>query len=248
MMSNNEITCLEHNYLGNLIEQRVADGYVNLTQMAKTGNKRLGNYLRLNSTRAYLEVLSIETQIRVSGLITISSFTPGKGTGDTWGHPEVAIDLALWISPQFRVWANFTLKQIIQGKETESERSPKALTAAKATRQIYELVGEINPRITQYLIDHCISEIMETLPPSRDSNQTKASEGQRLRGVVEIAEDMGYRCTLSTRTKLGKYVRERMESDGVKEIRLVNGTMREVWCYEDSEQLREIITMFFLPV
>ena len=56
-------------YQGNDIEQREVDGYVNLTQMAKPFNKRVSDWSRSESAKAYLEATSIVTGICVSELL-----------------------------------------------------------------------------------------------------------------------------------------------------------------------------------
>jgi hypothetical protein len=85
------------------IAQRREDGYINLTQMAQANNKDLYDYLRLNTTKAFLEELSLETGIPGSKIIQVR-----KGRGDrveqgTWGHPYVAINCGQWCSPKFAV-------------------------------------------------------------------------------------------------------------------------------------------------
>ena len=83
------------------IESREADGYVNVTNLCKAGGKQFNGWNRLDKTKAFLEVLSMQTQIHVCKLISIEQISKTNKT--TWVHPQVAINIAQWISPQFDV-------------------------------------------------------------------------------------------------------------------------------------------------
>ncbi|ACK70823.1 prophage antirepressor [Gloeothece citriformis PCC 7424] len=120
----------------------------------------------------------------------------------------------------------------------QSKEPPKALIAARAINEINELVVDISPRLAQYLIDHTISEVLEqtALPGTTEI----------LRGVVEIAEEMGLPVNAQNRSQLGRFVKNSPVGQlAIPEKRLVNGTMREVHCYPDTEAVRNIIRSFF---
>jgi hypothetical protein len=90
---------------GSAIHQRVADGYINLNQMANATGKRIDNWLRLQETRNLIaefdvqqETVSSDLRKRFPALLTIRG---GKEGGSTWGHPDIAIQFAQWCSPTF---------------------------------------------------------------------------------------------------------------------------------------------------
>jgi hypothetical protein len=79
----------------------IPKGYVNGTQMCKANGKFLADYIKLKSTKQYLQALSNDMKILISSLIVeIEAY--GKEQG-TWIHPEIAIDLARWVSVEFRI-------------------------------------------------------------------------------------------------------------------------------------------------
>jgi hypothetical protein len=89
----------------------------------------------------------------------------------------------------------------------------------------------------QFLIDHAISDIMPA---------GKTLGGSRLRGVVEIAIDLGYKVSEKNRSQLGKFVKAACSHLLQEEERLCNGTMRLVACYpEDAPEVAEAIHRFF---
>ena len=111
-----------------------------------------------------------------------------------------------------------------------------AVEKADAIAHITDTLSLDHPRLAQLLIDHAISDIMPA----------KVLEGVRLRGVVEIAEDMGFKCDHSSRVRLGQFVAS-SEVSHLKqsEGRLCNGMIRDINCYPDTEEVREVVKRFF---
>ena len=90
--------------LGNdfYIENREEDGYINVTNLCKAGNKKFNDWSRIDNTKAFLKELS--TSAGIPADVLIQSITGGKNEDrKTWVHPYVAINIAQWISPQFDV-------------------------------------------------------------------------------------------------------------------------------------------------
>jgi len=87
-------------YNNTRIERRTSDGYVNATAMCKANGKRWTDYRESDRCQQYLDALSQTTEIPVFDLIVSRQ---GNG-GGTWVHPQVAVDLARWISAPFAVW------------------------------------------------------------------------------------------------------------------------------------------------
>lgn len=90
-------TIIAHEYNGFEVGQRPADGYMNLTAMAKANGKLIADYLRLDSTKAFLEELSESMGYPIDSLIQVKT---GRN-GGTWGHPRVAINCGQWCSAKF---------------------------------------------------------------------------------------------------------------------------------------------------
>ena len=97
-----EENIISHNHNETLINQRYKDGYINLTAMAQANGKLLADYLRLESTKAFLDELSLDMGIPISKLVDVRRGKPAQLQG-TWGHPQIAIHCGQWCSPAFAV-------------------------------------------------------------------------------------------------------------------------------------------------
>ena len=86
----------------NLYIENRDDGYINITNLCKAGNKEFKHWNSLEKTKPYLKELS--TSVGIPTDLLIQSVTAGKNEDrKTWVHPYVAINIAQWISPQFDV-------------------------------------------------------------------------------------------------------------------------------------------------
>lgn len=97
-----QLALVPHTYQGSLIQQRAADGYINATAMCKASGKEWSNYRQNSTTRDFLEAL--EGSLGIPRDIIVQSVTTGANeTRGTWVHPQVAINLAQWLSADFAV-------------------------------------------------------------------------------------------------------------------------------------------------
>jgi hypothetical protein len=222
-------------------ENREGRVWVSLTDMAKASGKQLGHWNTLKSTTEFLTVF--ESIIGIP--IMVSNVGGLPETTGTWAIEEVALEFAGWCSVKFKIWmlqqiktlvttGTVSLPQVVQPKLTSRQ---VAVETAKAVAEIEGLISRNNPRLAQFLIDHAISDIIP-------NQNLLASES--LQGVVEIAEEMGLKVSMSNRSQLGKFVKARCGELSQQEKRLVNGTMREVACYPvNNLEVRQAIQDFF---
>jgi prophage antirepressor-like protein len=119
----------------------------------------------------------------------------------------------------------------------QAQSLPCHVVAVQKARAIAEIEDVLinQPKLAQFLIDHTISDLIEQ----------KQLTGDELRGVVEVAKEMGFAVDMGNRSALGKFVRSQLSDEGKQEKRLVNGEMRSVWCYPDNDKLRKVITEYF---
>jgi hypothetical protein len=83
------------------IEHREEDGYINITNLCKAGEKKFYNWERNEKTGVFLQALSLSMGIHINELVIHKTGSTCEQT--TWVHPHVAINIAQWISPVFDV-------------------------------------------------------------------------------------------------------------------------------------------------
>lgn len=129
------ITITTFNYGDTPISFRNDDGsvMVNATQMAKRFGKRANDWFNLQSTKEFLNELSIT---RKNGNCDYQAFITKAGApetgGGTWMHEDVALEFARWLSPKFAIWCNDRIKELLtQGVTTIANDDETILRAIK---------------------------------------------------------------------------------------------------------------------
>ncbi|MCC5670859.1 KilA-N domain-containing protein [Nostoc sp. CHAB 5784] len=228
---------------GQIGKYAIPKGYVNATQMAKANRKLLSDYIRLKSTKDYLQALGNDMGIPISSLI-IEIEGYGKEQG-TWVHSEIAIDLARWVSVPFRIWANRTLMKVMIASEIEPEYCPvvpilppveqRLHIFVQAMKTLAELTGD---RLNPYIEQHCKDFVANLL--AEHNQQALTSTQEKWLGVVNFAEsELGKKVPLKGshyRGHLGTWVRTFYPQLGDRqETRLVNGVQQPIYVYACHE-------------
>lgn len=118
-----ELALIPHEEQGNLINQRLMDGYINATALCQASNKLMGHYLELASTKAFLQELSSDIGIPISELVQVIKGGNPQFQG-TWVHPQVAIHLGQWASPKFAVLVSKWVFDWMSGNIPNKSRLP----------------------------------------------------------------------------------------------------------------------------
>ena len=110
-------------YNGQTISRR-QNGFINLTQMCQANGKRLDNWTRLKQTQDYIRILA-------NSLTSEVVYSEEGVNGGTWGHPSLAINLARWISPEFAVWCDGHIFNLMStGSTAIAHQIPKTYSQA----------------------------------------------------------------------------------------------------------------------
>lgn len=83
---------------------------INATEMAKPFGKRCNDFLSLKSTAELINSLSIKTGISATALVVVNQ---GGNNQGTWMHEDLALIFAQWLSPQFYLWCNDRIKELL---------------------------------------------------------------------------------------------------------------------------------------
>jgi hypothetical protein len=122
---------------GMTIDYRL-DGYIDVTSLCKAAGKDFDKWNSLSGTKNFLKVLSSTV-----GIPTIELIQRQTGSVDarhTWVHPQIAINIAQLVSPQFNVkvsaWIyDVVLSQTKSYRDLQRENKGKEITIQKLTRR-----------------------------------------------------------------------------------------------------------------
>lgn len=138
-------------YNGNPITFQIGEAtMVNATEMAKPFNKVTKDWLKTAQTKEYLDILSKGRKIPLTDLAQV---TKGGTNPGTWFHEDVALEFARWLSPQFAIWCNDRIKELMKYGMTatpqtidnilaDPDNAIKILTALKEERKRNKLLEE----------------------------------------------------------------------------------------------------------
>lgn len=189
----------QFSYNGQVISQR-ADGYINLTQMSKANGKRIDHWRELKATKSYIKEL--QDNYPESRVV----YTEEGVNGGTWGHPSLAINLARWISPQFAVWCDAHIFNLMTSGSTSLDIDPleemklklKLLQAEKevalAQQKLIDtryLITQTCPEpVQQKVLGYQVIEKTEKVEVVVDRKTGKEYDGV---GITYIAKSLGFK-------------------------------------------------------
>ncbi len=106
--------------------------------MCRANGKQWSKYRESDRCQTYLDALAETSEIRMFDLIESRQ---GQG-GGTWVHPQVAVDLARWISAPFAVWMDgWFLESFQKAQPTTVETPPPRLREAEVIALVERSIG-----------------------------------------------------------------------------------------------------------
>jgi hypothetical protein len=214
---------------GTLIPRRTTDGYVNATAMCKANGKLWNDYFRLDGTSRYLEALSDSTGIPV---VSLYQSETGRN-GGTYIHPQVAVDLARWISAPFAVMMDGWLLEKVLPPQSSSPVLPDVLGTVERSIGLLERLGGVDERAQMLLRDVVLNTAMKsaggTAPALEPAKELTLSEK-----LIELGCPSHKATPLAA--KIGKEIkglyRRKNGREPKSQDQLVNGRRCSVALYE----------------
>ena len=127
-------------YEGEIISFEFADGnkMINATEMSMAFGKPVGNFLRLEETKRYTELLESRYSDLNNGkkrevLRVVQGGTPELQ--GTWMDEKLALKFAAWLSPAFELWVYDKIQELLTTGKTElKETAPTGFSATQIGR------------------------------------------------------------------------------------------------------------------
>ena len=127
---------------------------INATQMAKSFRKSPGHWALLKSSKVFIDKFSVLRKIKTADLVRVIQGGNPQLQG-TWMHEDVALEFARWLSPEFAIWCNDRIKEILLEK---ANPGPK--------EEIHPVCGDIF-----YWIDLYNSQLNISISASKNTNR-----------------------------------------------------------------------------
>lgn len=87
---------------------------VNATEMAKPFGKQPVFWLNNQYTKGFLKELAELRNLSSADLVRVIKGGNDKNAQGTWLHEDVALEFARWLSPQFAIWCNDRIKELMK--------------------------------------------------------------------------------------------------------------------------------------
>lgn len=149
---------MERKFRDGIIRQNHKTGWFNATDLIQVANqyrtqiglekKAIADYLKTNSTKEFIKEILDRENISLA-----YESKKGKG-GGTWVHPLILIDIAMWLSPDFKYEAMKWLEdRLIQNRDLSGESYKKLASYLKNKTDIVPVakIGVIMPKIAKYI-------------------------------------------------------------------------------------------------
>jgi hypothetical protein len=107
------------------ISFKLQDGsvMVNATEMGRATGKRPSGWLRNQQTKDYLNhVINTRSANSHIGLDDLVVVVKGGTEQGTWMHEDVALEFARWVSPEFALWTNRHIKELMRTGSTSTAK------------------------------------------------------------------------------------------------------------------------------
>jgi KilA-N domain len=212
---------------GEIGKYTIPKGYVNATQMCAANGKLWGHYKENKSTKAYWTALSNDIGIPISSLIIeIDGYGNSQGT---WIHPEIAVDLAQWVSVEFRIWANRTLTKIMMGIESVQQQS---MTQVQLLAAIAQQMAEQEQRLLKQQQQQ--NEILARLKAVEVEQDRVSTPCGHKYSVVGFANLQGLEISVKEASAKGRKASALCRQQGVEVERIHDPRFGKVGLYPES--------------
>ena len=184
------------------------DAWFNATEIAAMFGKRPIDWLRLPDTERYLAALcqreaekTGKSEVRKSHFIKTRKGRSGKFEQGTWLHPKLAIAFARWLSPDFAVWCDEQIENLLHEHQQWQPARHELKSVTKLKNRLLSEQRAAHGKTTQS--HHFINEALleyealtgERRMISRDllsTEQIAALDAITAENTALIARDLSY--------------------------------------------------------
>jgi len=103
-----------------------ADGWLHATEIAERFGREPAQWLRLDSTKEYIQRLSErmeKSNVGKSHITLVKTRRGNTSTSGTWLHPKLAVKFARWLSVDFEIWCDEQIDALVRGDQAKWQQA-----------------------------------------------------------------------------------------------------------------------------
>lgn len=163
---------------------------VNATQMAKAFGKKPVDWMKNQQSQDYIGALSEVRNLTSADLVRVIRGGNPNNQG-TWMHEDVALEFARWLSPEFAIWCNDRIKELLtQGVATVANDDEAILHAMQVLQKRVE-ESKQRLQMVEDERDKYLEEVKELTPKAQYTDEVLQSTSTYT--FTQIAKDLGMR-------------------------------------------------------
>ncbi len=172
------VQVMERDLEGSIIRQNHKNGYLNLNDLEKAGNrirenndlprKKIADYFQTKETKEFLNQVALEEGLTLADLRVVK-----KGrNGSQYAHPLIFLDVAMWFSPEFKVKVlKWFYDNLLMFRDNSGD-SFKAMN--KALDRHFEMKTITYIQVARHIADVC------GVPPCESKNRWNSATPEQL--------------------------------------------------------------------
>lgn len=190
-----------------------SDGWVSATHLAEVFAARVDNFMRLDATKRYIATLERYLARRLNSLTSevvskVDVFQTIEGRrGGTWFHPLLAVEFARWLDPEFSIWCNEIVLEVMGGRLV----TPESARRLWARHTSVELIG------------WCQEVMVQAAPPGVHIKEIRGSATE----IRDMLTSRGRACPPAN--WLGRWLTDLKVTHGEEVAEFSRGHARREW-------------------
>lgn len=182
--SQNGTSVLPYNGTNITFELANGDVMVNLTDVAKAfPSKNLSQIINSKEIKEYVDRLAAIRNYIASDLLKVEN-----GVG-TWAHQKIALRVAQKLSPDFAIWVDTRLEELITTGVTTVNNDDEVIARAMAVLQRRLEANKQQLQMVSAERDHYAEEVRELAPKAQYTDEVLQSTSTFT--ATQIAKDLG---------------------------------------------------------
>lgn len=214
---------VKHRLGSGIVRQRLSDGYINATDICQIAGKNFSSWNRTQTAKDLVQALSFDVQITTSLLVYSKKSGVGRGT---YIHPDLAVPLAMWASPEFAItvsrWVKNWFLSCVEEDQTESYLSID--DAIKLSEIVVDTLSMVSEPVRAMLKLETIGSLRPDIKPAL------------LKPIKAIASANPLPDVTHTPTEIGVMVAQKLGVDKVSAI-AINKKLVELGYQESIKRI-----------